>query len=176
MALADVGGPHWGTVALNVIGTKLQEWKRQDLPGGAFTDRKGTISNTFGLTLPEWKFLSTLSWNYDPFSLGVRWRYQGSVENFNNREQVLDAVNYFDLNGSWKLNETVTVPRRGEQPHGQATPGLFAVDRGEHRPFQLRPGRPSLLHRPHGPLLSSKRFEPMRRSLLTVATGATPTR
>ena len=25
MALADVGGPHWGTVALNVIGTKLQE-------------------------------------------------------------------------------------------------------------------------------------------------------
>lgn len=109
MALADVGGPHWGTVALNVIGTKLQEWKRQDLPGGAFTDRKGTISNTFGLTLPEWKFLSTLSWNYDPFSLGVRWRYKGSVENFNNREQVLDAVNYFDLNGSWKLNETVTV-------------------------------------------------------------------
>ncbi|WP_375269826.1 hypothetical protein [Phenylobacterium sp.] len=44
MALADVGGPHWGTVALNVIGTKLQEWKRQDLPGGAFTDRKGTIT------------------------------------------------------------------------------------------------------------------------------------
>jgi iron complex outermembrane receptor protein len=109
VTLADVGGPEWGALALNVIGTKLQEWKRQDLPGGAFTDRKGTVSNTFGLTLPEWKFLSTLSWNYEPFSVGVRWRYQGEVENFNNREQVLSAVNYFDLNTTWKVNKTVTL-------------------------------------------------------------------
>lgn len=109
VTLADIGGPEWGTVALNVMGSKLQEWKRQDLPGGVFTDRKGTISNTFGLTLPEWKFLSTLSWNYEPFSLGLRWRYQGSVENFNNRQQVLDAVNYFDVNSSWKLNEMLTL-------------------------------------------------------------------
>lgn len=109
VALADVGGPDWGTLALNVMGTKLQEWKRQDLPGGAFTDRKGTISNSFGLTLPEWKFLSTLNWNYEPFGVGLRWRYQGSVENFNNRQQVLDAVNYFDVNSSWKLNKVVTV-------------------------------------------------------------------
>lgn len=109
VALADVGAPDWGTVALNVMGTKLQDWKRQDLPGGVFTDRKGTISNTFGLTLPEWKFLTTLNWSYEPFSAGVRWRYQGSVENFNNREQVLDAVDYFDVNSAWKLNEMVTL-------------------------------------------------------------------
>lgn len=109
VTLADVGGPAWGSVALNVMGTKLQEWKRQDLPGGVFTDRKGTISNSFGLTLPEWKFLSTLNWNYEAFGVGVRWRYQGAVENFNNRDQSLDAVNYVDLNTSWKLNEMVTL-------------------------------------------------------------------
>ena len=109
VTLADVGGPDWGSLALNFMGTKLLDWKRQDLPGGVFTDRKGTISNSFGLTLPEWKFLSTLNWNYEPFSVGVRWRYQGSVENFNNRQQVLGAVNYFDLNTSWKLNEMVTL-------------------------------------------------------------------
>ena len=105
LGLADVGGPDWGSLALNIMGTKLQEWKRQDVPGGVFTDRKGTVSNSFGLTLPEWKVLSALNWTYDPFTVGVRWRYQGSVENFNNREQVLDAVSYFDLNTSWKLNE-----------------------------------------------------------------------
>lgn len=109
LALADLGGPDWGSLALNVIGTKLLEWKRQDIPEGAFTDRKGTISNAFGLTLPEWKFLSGLNWNYDSFTLGVRWRYIDSVENFNNREQVLNAVHYFDLNTSLKVNESMTL-------------------------------------------------------------------
>lgn len=109
LTLADLGGPDWGSLALNVIGTKLLEWKRQDIPEGDFTDRKGTISNAFGLTLPEWKFLSGLNWSYDSFTLGVRWRYIDSVENFNNREQVLSAVNYFDLNTSLKVNELLTL-------------------------------------------------------------------
>lgn len=109
LTLADVGGPAWGSLALNIIGTKLQEWKRQDIPGGEFTDRKGTISNAFGLTLPEWKFLSSLNWNYNPFTVGVRWRYVGSVKNFNNREQTLKAVSYFDLNTSWKMKKLVTL-------------------------------------------------------------------
>ena len=109
LKLADVGGPDWGSLALNIIGTKLLEWKRQDIPEGAFTDRKGTISNAFGLTLPEWKFLSSVNWNYDPFTVGVRWRYVGSLENFNNREQTFKAVSYFDLNTSWKAHRLVTL-------------------------------------------------------------------
>lgn len=109
ITLADIGAPDWGSLALNVIGTKLQEWKRQDIPEGAFTDRKGTISNAFGLTLPEWKFVSGLNWRSDRLALGVRWRYIDSVENFNNREQVLNAVHYFDLNTSLKVNESMTL-------------------------------------------------------------------
>ena len=109
LTLADVGGPNWGSLALNFIGTKLEEWQRQDIPEGPFTDRKGTISNAFGLTLPEWKFLAGINWNYDPFTLGVRWRYIDSVENFNNRAQVLNAVNYFDLNTSLKVNDLMTL-------------------------------------------------------------------
>ncbi len=109
LTLADLGGPDWGSFALNVIGTKLLEWKRQDIPEGDFTDRKGTISNAFGLTLPEWKFLSGLNWSYDSFTLGVRWRYIDSVENFNNRGQVLNAVNYFDLNTSLKVSDSMTL-------------------------------------------------------------------
>jgi outer membrane receptor protein involved in Fe transport len=109
LTLADIGGPDWGSFVLNFIGTKLEEWERQDTPAGTFTDRKGTISNAFGLTLPEWKFLSGLNWNHDPFTVGVRWRYIASVENFNNREQVIGAVNYFDFNTSLKVNEFMTL-------------------------------------------------------------------
>jgi iron complex outermembrane recepter protein len=108
-ALADLGAPDWGRLAINVTGTWLENWERQDLPGGAFTDRTGTISNSFGLTLPEWKLLSSLSWAAGPVTLGVRWRHQGEVENFNNRANVIDAIDYFDLNGSWAVNDTVSL-------------------------------------------------------------------
>lgn len=107
--LGDIGAPDWGALAFNITGTKLQEWQRQDIPGGPFTDRKGTVSNSFGLTLPEWKFLSTLNWIQDPWNVGVRWRYQGSVENFNNRSQVIDAIHYVDLNAAFRVNETVSL-------------------------------------------------------------------
>lgn len=83
LALADLGGPDWGSLALNVIGTKLLEWKRQDIPEGDFTDRKGTISNAFGLTLPEWKFLSGLNWNYEartwPATMRVRVQWPSRI-------------------------------------------------------------------------------------------------
>ena len=108
-ALSDIGAPDWGTLAFNITGTWLEGWERQDLPGAAFTDRTGTISNSFGLTLPEWKFLSSLNWRQGAFGLGARWRYQGEVENFNNRANVIDAIHYFDLNGSWAVNDTVSL-------------------------------------------------------------------
>lgn len=107
--LADIGAPDWGSLAFNVTGSKLLEWRRQDLPGGAFTDRKGAISNAFGMTLPEWKFLSSVNWIYGPATLGVRWRYQGEVENFNNRAETIDAINYFDVNASWSVSERVSL-------------------------------------------------------------------
>ena len=108
-ALADLGAPDWGQLALNVTGTWLENWERQDLPGAAFTERTGTISNSFGLTLPEWKSLTSLNWNNGAFGLGMRWRYQGSVENFNNRAQVIDGIHYFDLNASWNVNDAIAL-------------------------------------------------------------------
>ena len=108
-ALADLGAPDWGQLALNVTGTWLENWERQDLPGAAFTERTGTISNSFGLTLPEWKSLTSLNWNNGAFGLGMRWRYQGSVENFNNRANVIDGIHYFDLNASWNVNDAIAL-------------------------------------------------------------------
>lgn len=107
--LADLGAPDWGSLAVNVTGTWLENWERQDLPGAAFTERTGTVSNSFGLTLPEWKFLTSVNWRHGPVGLGVRWRYQGEVANFNNRANVIDGIDYFDLNGSWAVNDTISL-------------------------------------------------------------------
>ena len=108
-ALADLGAPDWGQLSLNVTGTWLENWERQDLPGAVFTERTGTISNSFGLTLPEWKSLTSVNWNQGAFGLGMRWRYQGSVENFNNRANVIDGIHYFDLNASWNVNDAIAL-------------------------------------------------------------------
>ncbi|WP_255500619.1 TonB-dependent receptor domain-containing protein [Caulobacter sp. 17J80-11] len=106
---ADVGLPDLGKMKFNVTGTKLQKWEIQNVPNGAFTDRTGTISNSFGMTFPEWKWLAGADWSYGPASLGVRWRYQGEVENFNDTSKTIDAVNYFDLNSSWSVNDKVAL-------------------------------------------------------------------
>ncbi len=107
--MADVGLPDWGALAFNFTGTWLENWERQDLPGGTFTNRTGTISNSLGLTLPEFKWLSSVNWVYGDFNVGLRWRYQGEVENFNNRATVIDGIDYFDLNASWALTDTVAL-------------------------------------------------------------------
>lgn len=107
--LVDLGLPDWGSASINVTGSWLENWERQDLPGAVFTDRTGTVSNSFGLTLPEWKVLTSVNWNIGAFGIGARWRHQGEVENFNNRAQVIDAIDYFDLNGSWNVNDTVAI-------------------------------------------------------------------
>ena len=78
-------------------------------PGGDFTDRTGTLSNSFGLTLPKWKSLASVNWTWGPVNLGARWRHQGEVENFNNRAELIEAVEYFDLTGSWSVNDTVSL-------------------------------------------------------------------
>ena len=123
--LVDIGAPDWGALALNVTGTRLLEWERQDIPGGPFTDRKGTVSTSFGLTLPEWKALSTLSWTLEPWTLGMRWRYQGEVENFNNRSQVIDAIHYFDLNAGYQINQAVSL-RAGVNNLTDEQPPVYA--------------------------------------------------
>ncbi|CAN5420632.1 TonB-dependent receptor [soil metagenome] len=108
LVLADVGAPAWGRIDLNVVIGWLENRERQDVAGGPFISRTGTIDSVFGNTFPEWKSLSSLNWSYGPAALGVRWRHVGEVTQFATTNK-LDAVEYFDLNGSWDLNDSVSI-------------------------------------------------------------------
>lgn len=106
--LADVGAPDWGMIDLNTVVSWLENREDNVVEGGVFTDRTGTISSSFGNTFPEWKALSSINWSNGPFSVGARWRRVGEMVVFGGGDE-LPAIDYFDLNGSWAVNDTVAL-------------------------------------------------------------------
>ena len=129
VGLADIGAPDWGSLSLNVVIGWLENRERQDVAGGPFISRTGTIDSVFGNTFPEWKGLTSLTWANGPFSVGARWRRVGEVLQFATTNQ-LEAADYYDLNASWAINDTVslraTVNNVGDQQPIVYSPGVQA--------------------------------------------------
>jgi outer membrane receptor protein involved in Fe transport len=114
----------WGSLSLNVIGTKLRQFDVQSLPGGAIDHHLGTISNVIGSANPEWKALTSVAWNVGPFELGGRWRYIGEMDDFRVGGQAAPAYNYFDVSGRWKINSMLEV-RGGVNNVGDKMPAVY---------------------------------------------------
>lgn len=129
VGLADIGAPDWGSLALNVVIGWLENRERQDVAGGPFINRTGTIDSVFGNTFPEWKGLTSLTWANGPFSLGARWRHVGEMTQFATTTN-LDSADYYDLVGSWAINDTVslraTVNNVGDEQPIVYSPGVQA--------------------------------------------------
>jgi outer membrane receptor protein involved in Fe transport len=106
--LEDIGMPDWGRLNFNFVIGWLENRERQDVQGGPFISRTGTIDSVFGNTFPEWKALSSVNWSMGDFGVGARWRHVGEMTQFGTTN-VLDAVDYFDLNASWDLTESVSL-------------------------------------------------------------------
>jgi len=121
--LMDLGAPDWGTLNFNAVVSWLAEREDSVVAGGAFTDRKGTISDDFGNTFPEWKSLASVDWAKGPFSATARWRRVGEITIYGSDEK-LDATHYFDLMGSWAINDTVSL-RAGVNNVGDQQPRVW---------------------------------------------------
>lgn len=106
--IADVGGGDWGRLKFNTVISWLENYEDNVVEGGVFTDRTGTVASSFGKTFPEWKALSSVTWSDGPFSIGARWRRVGELTVINS-DVVLPSIDYFDLNGSWSVNDTVSL-------------------------------------------------------------------
>jgi len=106
--LSDVGAPAWGSLDVNTVVSWLENYEDNVVEGGVFTDRTGTIASVFGRTFPEWKSLTTVNWTNGAFGAGVRWRRVGEMEIFNGNS-TLPSIDYFDLNGSWSVNDRVSL-------------------------------------------------------------------
>jgi outer membrane receptor protein involved in Fe transport len=85
------------------------------LPGNPISDNQvgsigdGTPGNG---TLPEWKISTRFAWQKDDFALSLRWLHIDGVEDraataANRFIPTVPAYNYFYLNGSWQVTDTV---------------------------------------------------------------------
>lgn len=87
----------------------LNSFKVQLLPGAPFLEYTGISNGGAGPTsvppraTPEWKALSTLGYRTDDFNVGLRWRYQGAIDDVssvltpNNVQVGVSAYHLFDL-------------------------------------------------------------------------------
>ena len=112
-----------GSIGLNFDGTWLNELVTEPLPGLGSYDCKGLFGPTCGQPSPEWRHQARITWsdNADLFSASINWRYIGGTSLSNNSDQELlnstqytinaklPAYNYFDLTGSAKITDTVSM-------------------------------------------------------------------
>jgi hypothetical protein len=106
--MADIGLPAWGALDLNVVVGWLENRENQIAAGLPFIDRTGTIDSVFGNTFPEWKSLTGLNWRNGDFTAGMRWRRVGEMTQFGTAN-VIPTTDYFDLLGSWAVNDAVSL-------------------------------------------------------------------
>lgn len=122
--MVDAGMPDWGRIDVNMVVGWLESRTSTVVAGGAETERVGTIDSSFGNTFPEWKSLVSVGWSNGPFTLGARWRRIGEMTVWQSTDTV-EAAHYFDLNGSWAINDTLSL-RGGINNVGDEQPQVFS--------------------------------------------------
>lgn len=112
--LADLGADaKWGRVALGFNGNYINNWTFQNNPAATERDCLGYYSIACSVPLPQLVFNQRTTWSVGPFDVGYLWRYIDGVKeepggtNFLAAYSEIDAYNYFDLYGSWQVNDTV---------------------------------------------------------------------
>ncbi|WP_249778030.1 TonB-dependent receptor plug domain-containing protein [Phenylobacterium glaciei] len=115
--LADLGLPETaGALAFNLVISKLDSFERQTRPNATFVDYAGTIgADLSGGALPEWKSVLSATWVVGPVRTTLRWRHIAamtdarSVPTFSPTAVNTPDYDVYDLSGSWKIDDRVTL-------------------------------------------------------------------
>ncbi len=114
----------WGRLTTNLVGTYLLNYDVINIPGGNVDRRAGSVGNTLGSNFSHWKTLTSLSWDRDPFGVGVQWRYISKVDDFFASGRAAKAYSYFDAHARWKITDTYEV-RAGVNNIADKQPPLY---------------------------------------------------
>jgi len=112
----------FGSLNFNMIGTYLDSFEIENIPGLGVYDCAGLYGAGCGTPLPEWRHKFRTSW-MTPWNLDVSltWRYMDGVTftrasgeallegPFNAVDEELDSQNYIDLAASWTVFESYTL-------------------------------------------------------------------
>ena len=117
--LTDIGeatgwGPDAGTMSVDFVGSYLNDFKQQTLPGGSFQEQGGTDINNTGGPYPTWRTNTTFTYHNWGADIGLRWRFIGGMRDssiITNPASIImgqHPLSYFDLNLGYTLKETDT--------------------------------------------------------------------
>ncbi|MEM0929331.1 MAG: TonB-dependent receptor [Pseudomonadota bacterium] len=91
------------------------------------TDCKGTFggscSGDFASFLqPDYKHRTNVNWANGPFAAQLSWRRIGGVENAGDRSDTIEAQDYFDLTGTYTVNDKITLTAGMKNMFDQSIP------------------------------------------------------
>ncbi|WP_292043580.1 MULTISPECIES: TonB-dependent receptor domain-containing protein [unclassified Brevundimonas] len=102
-----------GSFGLNVLSTWVEKYTSQLSSVDPVYDFVGTIGSGTGSAVPEWRHTIQTSWTLDPVSLTATARYIDDMVHSNTvtggSGTGVDNVWYFDLRGTWNVNDTVSL-------------------------------------------------------------------
>lgn len=103
-----------GLLGIDYIGTITDENTLVPFEGGTPITCAGEYGADCGEPQPEYKHRMTASWARGPITAQILWRYVGeSVDDgglgYTVAVEELDAFNYFDISGSYEVNENLTL-------------------------------------------------------------------
>lgn len=109
-------GANWGDLGFQLVTTWVEKYETQTTKVDPVYDFAGTIGQTTGSSVPEWKATLQTTWTIDQLRLGLTTRYIDSMGHANvvtggspTANTGVDAVTYWDLSASFDLTEQLTV-------------------------------------------------------------------
>lgn len=117
MKMSGLGG-----LDFSFLGTRLQKFESEDIPGQGTYDCAGYFGATCGTPLPKWRHKLRTTWTtpWDA-SIALTWRHIAAVDldatsgdpllagSVTNQVLELDSRNYIDLAASYAVNKNITV-------------------------------------------------------------------
>lgn len=95
----------WGRLSANLQGTYLLNFDKQSIPGGNIDHKAGTVGNELGSNYSRWKGALGVRWAWQDIEVGTRVRFISKVDDFFAGGQAAPNYTYYDLDGSWKIND-----------------------------------------------------------------------
>lgn len=98
-----------GTLGVTYSGTVLDKWDFFAFEGANVDDCKGFYGAFCDDPVAEYKHVTTFAWANGPFQAQLRWERIGEVEDDDTgtdfTTETIDATDYFNLSGSWDIND-----------------------------------------------------------------------
>jgi iron complex outermembrane recepter protein len=104
-----------GTLDIGLVGTWLENYETQSLPGAPFVQfeyragNTGSLGSSVGAAYPEWKWLASANYTIGALKVGARWQHIGEMTNRSNANDPIPAIGYLDLLARYDLTDNLSL-------------------------------------------------------------------